>query len=51
MDDVNNLGASHDNELNDELVIGQLNPHNVTEFYYFVVSKPVPVNVTVAPPA
>jgi hypothetical protein len=23
----------------------------VTEFYYFVVSKPVPVNVTVAPPA
>lgn len=30
---------------------GQLNPHNVTEFYSLVVSNPVPVNVTVAPPA
>ncbi len=37
--------------MNVELVIGQSNPHSWTELYFLLVSKPVPVKVTVAPPA
>lgn len=51
MDEVTNFGASHESEVKLELVTGQLKPHNVTEFYSLVVSNPVPVKVTVAPPA
>lgn len=51
MEVVKSFGASQDKEVNEEAVIGQLNPHKVTEFYYLVVSNPVPVNVKVAPPA